>query len=117
MVDIECTLIKNIQDKIKKLSLQGVSDSLGFRQLLSIVMVTDLIEWAESLQDTSGMEEALVKLRDKLLVCYSKNIKLCHNYSKEAVSIYTSTNIPSSNQMWDRVWDNPNEQELRQING
>lgn len=112
MIDIECTLIKNIQDKIKKLSLQGVSDSIGFRQLLSIVMLTDLIEWAEALQDTSGMEQALVKLRDKLLVCYSKNIKLCHNYSKEAMSVYASTNIPHSNPMWDRVWDNPNEQEL-----
>ena len=72
-------------------------------------MVSDLIEWAESIQDTSSTEQALVKLRDNLLMCYRDNIKPCYDYRKEAISAYTSSNVPVPSTMWDRVWDNPNE--------
>ena len=42
-------------------------------------------------------------------MCYRDNIKPCYDYRKEAISAYTSSNVPVSSTMWDRVWDNPNE--------
>lgn len=107
MVNIECTLIQNIKDKIKRLSLQGVSDPIGLRQILSIIVISDLIEWTESLNDASEVEAFLVKLRNDLLMCYSKNLKLCNDYNSQDMRAFTSTNISESLPMWDRVWDNP----------
>lgn len=106
MVNIECTLIQNIKDKIKRLSLQGVSDPIGLRQILSIIVISDLIEWTESLNDASEVEAFLVKLRNDLLMCYSKNLKLCNDYNSQDMRAFTSTNISESIPMWDRVWDN-----------
>ena len=74
---------------------------------MSIIVISDLIEWTESLNDASEVEAFLVKLRNDLLMCYSKNLKLCNDYNSQDMRAFTSTNISESIPMWDRVWDNP----------
>ena len=106
MVDIKCTLIQNILDRTKRLSLQGEFNSTAWRQILSLIAVTDMIKWVETLDDASDLETRLVKLRDDLLLCYSDNLKLCRDYNSADTQVFTSTNIPNHTPMWDRVWDN-----------
>ncbi len=116
MVNIDCTLIQSIYDKVKRLSLQGQTDSIGFKRLLSIIILNDIIKWAEANRDTSIDETRLVKLRDELILCYRDSLQYCTDYNSDVIDWYTSTNTTTPVTKWDRMWDNqgpiirPNQQ-------
>lgn len=105
MIDFYCTIKNNILDKIKKLSLQMQADPKGFRQLLSLIIVDDMIQWAEDLDDASATEANLVLLKEHLLRCYSDNLKLCYDYTSDSQRSYTNVNTPQGTYDWNRIWD------------
>lgn len=81
------------------------ADPKGFRQLLSLIIVDDMIQWAEDLDDASATEANLVLLKEHLLRCYSDNLKLCYDYTSDSQRSYTNVNTPQGTYDWNRIWD------------
>lgn len=81
------------------------ADPKGFRQLLSLIIVDDMIQWAEDLDDASTTEANLVLLKQHLLRCYSDNLKLCYDYTSDSQQSYTNVNTPQGTYDWNRIWD------------
>jgi hypothetical protein len=73
-----------------------------------VIIVNDLIEWAEVLEDATKKEALLVKLRNQFLRCYKQKLKICQTYNTDNDLIYSNVNTPQGNYDWDRIWDNPN---------
>lgn len=84
------------------------ADPKGFRQLLSLIIVDDMIQWAEDLDDASATEANLVLLKEHLLRCYSDNLKLCYDYTSDSQRSYTNVNTQQGTYDWNRIWDTPN---------
>lgn len=95
-------------DKFKKLSLQAQPDNKGFKAIMNLIIISDLIEWAEVLEDATQKETMLVKLKNKFLRCYKNDLKICQAYNTNNELIYSNVNTPQGNYDWDRVWDNYN---------
>lgn len=108
MIDINCTILSSIMDKINRISLQAENDPSALKAILALIIVNDLIEWAEVLEDATKKEAMLVKLRNQFLRCYKQKLKICQTYNTDNDLIYSNVNTPQGNYDWDRIWDNPN---------
>ena len=56
MINIECTIVNSILDIFKKIGLQAVADKKEIKSVLDLIIINDLIEWAECIQDATIRE-------------------------------------------------------------
>lgn len=105
MINLDCTLLKSIEAQIKKASINAEFDSLVLNKILALIILTDIIQWAEKIQPESIEEQKLVQLKDKLLMCYEKYLNVCHSYDEDITKVYTNVNTPQTIYDWQRIWD------------
>ena len=103
MIDIEKTIFKNEVDKINLLRYQAKDDSEGFKSILNLIILNDMIEWSEYLGAPHHIIQQLVDKRTDLIL---HNTCITPYYSNDSF-VYTNVNIPQSNDTWKRVWDCP----------
>jgi hypothetical protein len=53
MINLDCTLLKSIEAQIKKASINAEFDSLVLNKILALIILTDIIQWAEKIQPES----------------------------------------------------------------
>lgn len=106
MLNIDCTLLKSIEYQIKKSSVLATFNMEVFKKILSIIILSDIIEWAEKIEPESSTEVQLVQLRNKLVMCYEQYLNICRTYTDPIEETYTNVNTPQTNYDWDRIWDN-----------
>jgi hypothetical protein len=56
MINIECTIVNSILDIFKKIGLQAIADKKEIKSVLDLIIINDLIEWAECIQDATIRE-------------------------------------------------------------
>lgn len=115
MVDFYNTLKSSIVDRIRDLSFTAVPNPKGFRQILALMMIHDLIEWTDTLSGESPLRDTLVEIRERMLVSYSDNLHICEDYRHEDRETYIGINLPQTEYTWDRVWDNPDNVVLNDV--
>lgn len=109
MIDFRNTIIKSIESNIKKLSLQAIENKTQMWNILTLIIIDDLIEWSKSVVDASSkVTEQLVSLRNKLVRDYYEDLKICRYHNTPNEFVYANVNTPQASHDWDRVWDNPN---------
>lgn len=102
MIDVRKTIESNIAHKFKMLSLQAVNDNSTIKDMTSLILIQDMIEWAGDLDDTTKKEALLVVLQNKLLQCYRNKLKICHYYGGDEV-IYSNVNQTQNRYDWQEV--------------
>lgn len=101
MLDVNTTIYKNIIDSIGKLRYQAKDDPKRFKAILELIMLDDMMEWAQGLDEP---QEDIQKLFDKkinLILCNHTIIPEYLDYS----AAYVNVNTPQTNSTWKRVWD------------
>lgn len=101
MINVNKTIYKNEVDKINLLRYQAKDDIKGFKAILSLIVLSDMIEWSEYL-DTPN--HVIKKLVDKQMDLILHNSCIIPHYSNNS-RVYTNVNTPQSNDTWKRVWD------------
>lgn len=90
MIDIEKTIFKNEVDKINLLRYQAKDDSEGFKSILNLIILNDMIEWSEYLGAPHHIIQQLVDKRTDLIL---HNTCITPYYSNDSF-VYTNVNIP-----------------------
>ena len=103
MVNITKTLLDTLHKKFQMLSLQSINDTKGFKLILSVAILQDLIEWSENVGVSPQTISKLTKYRDSFI---AKN-PLCFTTSIDHSDRYTNVNIPDFEHVYQRVQDDP----------
>lgn len=106
MIDIDKTIYKNVLNKINQLRYQAKSDTKAFKQILKLIFVNDMIEWAS--QAPEEVKEKLHKIQQQLILC---NAHITPEYEDTSLA-YTNVNTPQTTDTWKRVWDSYNKIEI-----
>lgn len=101
MIDLNRTIEYNIVDKFKMLSLQATNIN-NTKDIISLILIDDMIVWAGDLQDASKKEALLVMLKNKLLTCYKNKLKLCRYNGGEEL-MYSNVNTAQDRYEWLKV--------------
>lgn len=101
MINVDETIYKNEVDKINLLRYQAKDDIKGFKAILSLIILSDMIEWSEYLDTPHRIVKKLVDKQTDLILHNSCIIPYYFNDSR----VYTNVNTPQSNNTWKRVWD------------
>lgn len=106
MINSRLTLYKSVINALNKLRYQAKDDKVGFKALLSGILVFDLLEWASN--EPQYIQEHLFKLGSKLLRC---NPIFSVEYADDSQA-YVNVNTPQTIHTWKQVWDSPDVQTL-----
>lgn len=101
MIDYEKTILSTIVDKINRLRYQAQDDSKAFKAALQLIILDDLLEWAEQHEPEQVLEK-LYDLRHQFVICSNIFNK---EYSNPSTDPYINVNVPQTTDTWKRVWD------------
>lgn len=108
MINIDCTILTNLDKQLQTAIISSQFDMSILKKILSLIIVKDMIKWIEKINPESVEEAQLVRLKNKLLMCYEPYLKMCRTYDTHDEEIYTNVNTAQTNYTWDRIWDNFN---------
>lgn len=101
MIDYEKTILSTIVDKINRLRYQAQDDSKAFKAVLQLIILDDMLEWAEQHEPEQVLEK-LYDLRHQFVMCSNIFNK---EYSNPSTDPYINVNVPQTTDTWKRVWD------------
>jgi hypothetical protein len=90
MINVNKTIYKNEVDKINLLRYQAKDDTKGFKAILSLIILSDMIEWSEYLDTPHHIIKKLVDKQMDLILHNSCIIPYYSNNSR----VYTNVNTP-----------------------
>lgn len=95
MNHIDYVIEQSVLDKLNKLAYQAVNDSEGFRKLMLVAIIDDLIQWSESLGCTKKVEFLTAYIQNLVATC--RNTFIIPNELKSNLDVFTDVNIPEPN--------------------
>lgn len=101
MIDYAKTILSTIVDKINRLRYQAQDDSKAFKAVLQLIILDDMLEWAEQ-HESEQVLEKLYDLRHQFVMCSNIFNK---EYSNPSTDPYINVNVPQTTDTWKRVWD------------
>lgn len=99
MEHIDIIIQKSTEDKLNRLAYQAVDDPQGFKKVMMLTILDDLIQWADELDDQSAVQFLKLKI-EKLLTKYPE----CFIIPSEVrynTGVYTNVNLPQQINTWD----------------
>ena len=99
MEHIDIIIQKSTEDKLNRLAYQAVDDTQGFKKVMMLTILDDLIQWADEEDDQHAIR--LLKLKvERLLTTYPE----CFIIPSEVrynTGVYTNVNLPQNINTWD----------------
>ena len=66
MEHIDIIIQKSTEDKLNRLAYQAVDDQKGFKKVMMLAILDDLIQWADELDDQSAVRFLKLKVKNLL---------------------------------------------------
>lgn len=103
MINVDKTLLSTLRVKIDDLRFLAQNDTQGFKKILTVVILKDLLEWAPSMgEDECTMKKLSKKIDELILRNCEFTIERDFNTNN-----YVNVNTPQTIYTWQRIWDRP----------
>lgn len=103
MINIKKSIFTSIKDKIGKLQKLADNNTIAFKKILYLIILDDLLDWAEYLDEAQDVQDKLKNLR----ISFTLNNKdaIIPIYDSCESRMYVNVNLPQTNNTWSRVFD------------
>lgn len=101
MIDVNNTILKSLYNAFGKLRFQAKDDPNTFKSILELIIINDVIEWANGLDIPQSIQKQLFDKRTEFMMC-NPALTLQYGQGSEA---YVNVNTPQNSDTWKRVWD------------
>lgn len=99
MEHIDIIIQKSTEDKLNRLAYQAVDDPQGFKKVMMLTILDDLIQWADELDDQSAIQ--FLKLKIEKLIAKYPECFIIPSEVRYNTGIYTNVNLPQKINTWD----------------
>lgn len=104
MINIDKTIYKSVINRLNLLRYQAQDDPKQFKDLLKLIILHDVLEWAISLDAPQDLQEQLKQKELEIILC---NPAISIQYLDSSLA-YVNVNTPQTTDTWKRVWDSKN---------
>ena len=98
MEHIDIIIRRSTEDKLNRLVYQAVDDVQGFKKVMMLAILDDLIQWADELDDQSSVR--FLKSKVKNLLTKYPECFIIPSEVRYNTNIYTNVNLPQSISTW-----------------
>lgn len=94
-MSVQHIILDTIEDKVKRMSLQACNDPKGLKLVLSLIILNDLLQWAE---DNSERDIQLIQHKIDTLL---QNCSACFDMKRaDRLDRYRNVNLPQDTYTW-----------------
>lgn len=94
-MSVQHVILDTIEDKVKKMSLQACVCSDDMKKVLSLSILTDLMEWAEN----SSVED-IAFIQSKIDLLLQNNLSCFDTSRLDKIKGYRNVNLPQNKYTW-----------------
>ena len=99
MEHIDIIIQKSTEDKLNRLAYQAVDDTQGFKKVMMLTILDDLIQWADEEDDQHAIR--LLKLKVERLLTIYPECFIIPSEVRYNTGVYTNVNLPQNINTWD----------------
>lgn len=105
MEKLDLIIQKSTQDKLNQLAYQAKNDTRGFKNIILLAILDDLIQWTEDFDDFDSVR--YLKSKADQLLSEDPKCFVIPDVVRFNDGIYTNVNLPQNTYTWNQLANRP----------